>query len=928
MTQYFHDFAALCLKKRSQQVTFLVGAPLSAPTNPGKPGVPGVEGVIDLIKQEFAHEPEELHFLDEALASTADNRYQAAFVFMQGRRGQRTANEIVRKAVLAARTGHPTTAETDTDCWIMENDHRNWEVAPGVESLGKLAVDYPDSFGRSVLTTNFDPLIEVAIQRAGGVYFRTTLHSDGGLNSMGNGCHIIHLHGYWFGADTLHTDRQLKQSRPRLKASLASVLRDRLVVVCGYGGWDDAFTEALVSVVNDDTSFPEILWTVFEKQPSLGERLLSRLEPGIDRGRVTLYSGIDCNDFFPALYKRWKNLDQPSMRQRTTPLTPVQISTSIIRNIESSATRALVLEGDDEDRPPLVDVCVGRESELGQIRTFSGRVVFVTGIGGQGKSTVAAQFFMEQQTLKPRFTYYVWRDCKEEGERFELQLAAVVERLSGGKITGKDLAQQSGERIVEILLKLITDVRVLFVFDNVDHHVDLERRHMTGTADYFVKALLVSLTPSQVLFTCRPSVRYFDPMLLNIPLQGIDLVATQRLFRERKAEAELADIERAHRVTNGHAFWLDLLAVQASKHRTERDLKAFVNEIGVGGGPLPDQTLNSIWQTLSDREQSVLRAMAETVKPSTVSELGDYLAGRLNFNKVSKAVKSLRALNLIVVKHGSDRTNLLELHPLVRTFVRKRFPHDERTSYIDGIVGVYKRFIGTHKSSLSGHPPLSLLQYWTQNAELDIAANRMSDAFLTLAEVTSAFERSAYPREFTRTVRSLLKCVDWVHTHDRYHGFEKVFKGYISILGYLGEHCESDGLLDQYEESIQDRDARFINYCNMRCNSLWLRESFGAAVEWGKRGRDFKESSGVDTSYDTTHSLALAERDAGDPDSALVTFLGGRQLSEVTDPKQFDPTRTGDHYGNIGRCLQLMGQVDAALVCYQKSALLIVSAGI
>src|ERR1700733_6234346 len=104
----FYDEQALLerlstgLKKRTQEVIFLVGAPLSAPDGLGEPGVPGVDGMIELIRQEFDGEPTEQATLEQELASSGARRYQAAFSFLQGRRGRQTANEIVCKAVLGA----------------------------------------------------------------------------------------------------------------------------------------------------------------------------------------------------------------------------------------------------------------------------------------------------------------------------------------------------------------------------------------------------------------------------------------------------------------------------------------------------------------------------------------------------------------------------------------------------------------------------------------------------------------------------------------------------------------------------------------------------------------------------------------------------------------------------------------------------------
>ncbi len=93
--------------------------------------------------------------------------------------------------------------------------------------------------------------------------------------------------------------------------------------------------------------------------------------------------------------------------------------------------------------------------------------------------------------------------AKEESERFENQLTSVIERLSGGRISGEDLAKQNSKSIIEILLPFLKDRKVLFVFDNVDHYVDLETTKMTGSANTFVEALLEAESNSRAMFTCR-----------------------------------------------------------------------------------------------------------------------------------------------------------------------------------------------------------------------------------------------------------------------------------------------------------------------------------------------------------------------------------------------------------------------------------------
>lgn len=932
---YFHDESALLdrlskgVQRRNQETIFLVGAPMSAPLTPGAPGVPGVDGIIDLIREEFRQDHDELSAFEEALSQAGDSCYQAAFVFLQGRRGQQTANEIIARAVHAARLPIHESAVSLNEllndeelCRRLDLDATGWALSPGTEGLGKLAANYPTLFGRFILTTNFDPLVEVGVRRAGGHYFRTSLQADGDLTQTdGTGCHVVHLHGYWHGSDTLHTARQLGQSRPKLRSSLRFLLRNRLMVVCAYGGWDDAFTEALMEIVRDDPELPEVIWTFFDRTPALPPKLAEKLAPGIDRGRVNLYSGIDCHRFLPMLYERWSRSQTSEPIPSISQSNPVHVPEALIKEIGRQTNQQPIVEGDDEDRPPVVNICVGRDQDLKKIRESEANVVFITGLGGQGKSTVAAQYFEESQG-QSEFTYYVWRDCKEEGERFENQLASVIEKLSQGRVTGKELTKQDASSIVQILMSLIQDADVLFVFDNVDHYVNLQTGRMAGSINVFVDALLRTHTRSRAVFTCRPPMQDDRQRALHCPLHGLDLAASVQLFTERGALADTDEIARAHRLTKGHAFWLDLLAVQVVRRVPPVELSQLLGEIEDGSGVLPESTLSSIWESLREREQLVLRAMAETVKPETESQIYEYLSDRINYNKLGRSLRSLRDLNLVVLKKRRGAADLHELHPLVRHFVRQTFSPTDRSIFIDPIIRVYKRLIGKHKSQLNQHPPLSVLQYWTQNAELDVETGNYSDAFETLAEAAEAFGYSGYVREFSRVARLLLRKVDWVRDHHNFAAFERVFSVHTKNLSFLGERYELDELLDQYALTASEKNSRYIHYCDMRCHAFWVRGEFAEAVMWGKEGKSLK-ASGVDTQYDPSHNLALAERDAGRPELALPFFLAGQTLATATDTKELDVNRGGAHYGNVGRCLHFMGQIESALICYQKSALLL-----
>lgn len=930
----FYDQSALlyrlsdAIADRPQEVVFLLGSPLSAPCLPSGPGVPDVAEVINLIRTEFSGNDEQLRQLDSSLLASP-NKYQTAFKFLLGRKGQDVANEIIQKAVLSARVDQGSYNSTgwkalsDEQCRALEADHDAWHLGPGLKAVGTLISRYPDAFGGMILTTNFDPCIQQSIFRAGGQSFRTTLHGDASLNqTAATGCHVIHLHGYWWGSDTLHTSRQLTQARPRLTASLNDLLKHKLLVVCGYGGWDDVFTKALFDVVHDDLAAPEVLWLFHGHEPSIQPSLQNQLRAGIDRARVSLYSDIDCNNFLPSLLEAWERSPAPAAVQATSRSNPVSVPIELQATINDQLDRARQVEGDSEDRPPQFSVCVGREDELELLSTSLANVVFVTGIGGQGKSTIAAQFYESYRVTHPD-RLLVWRDCKEVGETFENQIVSVIENLTRGRLSASALVHQTTESLIDILVGLIVKSPVLFVFDNVDNYVSLDRNVLTSSANLLVRKFLETPSDSQILFTCRPTIDYRHSDCLSLHLQGLDLEATRKLFIARNAQTTDEEIKKAHEFTDGHSLWLDLLAIQTKKLNYPGCLNKLLNEIG----EIPENTLVNIWQRLREAERLVLQVLAETVKPSSDNEVADYLQDRVNFNKLTKAINALRAQNLVVVKEMSDRSRVLELHPVVRQFVRTRFPIQERQSFMEAIIAVYRRTTNRYARALAERPSFVILQNWTQQAELNISAGHVDEACITLAQASKAFSATAFSREYTKTVRMLLSSCDWVTEHRSLQRFDEVFEAHIESLSYLGEISEVDDLLEQFALTVIERDSRYIKYCEIKCFAKWVRKDFVGAIQWGKIGVTLLDKTGVDVQTEIKHRLALAQRDAGNPEVAIEFFLRGRSLADVLDPEELDEARGGAHYGNIGRCLHFMGQINSALACYQKSALLLEKEG-
>lgn len=101
----------------------------------------------------------------------------------------------------------------------------------------------------------------------------------------------------------------------------------------------------------------------------------------------------------------------------------------------------------------------------------------------------------------------------------------------------------------------------------------------------------------------------------------------------------------------------------------------------------------------------------------------------------------------------------------------------------------------------------------------------------------------------------------------------------------------------------------------------WLAEDYEEAIRYGRLGADLKRRSGADVHVDVEHALALALRDTKNTDNlqeALAIFLDGNSMEGLLLNEDTE-TQSMAFYGNIGRCLQFMEQLDNAMQFYRMS---------
>jgi hypothetical protein len=265
---------------------FIVGSGVTCPTSDCA-GVKGVSAIVEAIRELVVARTSRTEMEDvlssfEQSIRQGGSPYIQAFEFMKRRfpDSQNEMNAIVRQAVLDAcarvsieRMGPANDAELDA--LTSAEGAMYWHLRPGVEALGQLLARFPRELGSTLLTTNFDPLIQVAYLRAGGgCYLR--LDGTKGIpeaiafqgQTRDAGVQVAHLHGYWLGSATLHTRLQMAaqvNARP-LRDWIRRMLLSRTVVVVGYGGWDDVVMAALDDAIesnSEEAQKLEVHWALF-----------------------------------------------------------------------------------------------------------------------------------------------------------------------------------------------------------------------------------------------------------------------------------------------------------------------------------------------------------------------------------------------------------------------------------------------------------------------------------------------------------------------------------------------------------------------------------------------------------------------------------------------------------------------------------------
>ncbi len=360
----------------------------------------------EMVKARLPHRLSDFEEKIKGISGADD--YQAAMKWIHGSLTQSGVNEVIRRAVLKSRLG------AALPNFQGDGDPADWYLPAGARELAALVARGGGRFLGPILTTNFDPLISLAIRNAGARRRLHVIDTDGALPKAVEAdpgeFDVIHLHGYWQGGNTLHTPAQLTSERPRLTASLRRLLVQRTLVVVAYGGWDDVFTRALVDVLQDAEAQVTVLWGFHEADAGLVEtryaKLLERAQAAITSGALHLYGGVDCHSVFGEIAKaRGISTMSAPGQSAACPLPGWQwITNSFLSSLPAlkAAEAVRYFDGASPSWRHVASSSIPRRSALAKIVSAWGdlpddqcSMQLIRAAGGEGKSTLLMQAAIE-----------------------------------------------------------------------------------------------------------------------------------------------------------------------------------------------------------------------------------------------------------------------------------------------------------------------------------------------------------------------------------------------------------------------------------------------------------------------------------------------------------------------------------------------------
>ncbi|WP_323908324.1 SIR2 family protein [Aeromonas veronii] len=625
---------------------------------------------------------------------------------------------------------------------------------------------------------------------------------------------------------------------------------------------------------------------------------------------------INCFDDIPIAIDALINIKEIDL-PTTTPVD--QPAKKII-----TSERENLLHG--QDTPPKIEYWAGRTDELEALK-LPYKVIFITGIGGQGKSALASKFLSESD--KHIYTYCDWRDFKEEELNLQTKLYSLIELVSNGSTSHSDTIGLDTETLVNIFFNELNDKKGLFVFDNIDKYIDLQKFTPSGDMKLFFEKAINTQHNSKFIFTCRPFIHYAGIGSHQVRLEGLKISDVKELIKKYHNKVTHAEIDntatRLHVLTQGHPLWMGLILAQSRlDFKVIDNILKKIEHRGISesdanfSSMISATVLENLWDGLKEKEKIILRTLSICNVSESEEDLSKIVERKINFNQYTKAIRALKHLNLIISKESEG---YIELHPLVKEFIKGKYDKKEQESYITLYVNYLNGFILLIKQRFGHVLPPDDIDLVSKKIEVLINADKVNDAITELRLVCESFFISGYCEEYLRLSDSTLQRVIWTHKKiNDIQGFFDFIDSFFTRSVEFGRDDLFDKYMLKFTQLFQTPDKTMILSKSALCHKHWINSDYKNAITYGKSASDLIDVLGENDVWSGKHRYHLSLRDSQintNVDLAIKFFCNDKTIEEMCSKIIHDNLSSA--YGNVGRCLFYLGDRDSALLLYCKS---------